>query len=226
MVMATEQVKEAAEVYIYGYPLVYDLQEVANFVSAEDKSLPIHAPYNAFAAARALIGPETKFVSPNNDTLYLIGQCDVRQGPVVLHVPDTHDRYYVLQFVATSCGSRASRQGVAAPRPKKPVSVRSRWTVSQSASRRLVAPSTAVRRGDFVVPSRRRVVHCPPCSTMHVTPGVVCTCADQRHEDRLHLVLGATRRQVRVPARQPCRGERDGPARVHAGEETLPHGDP
>ena len=47
----------------------------------------------------ALIGPETKFVSPNNDTLYLIGQCDVRQGPVVLHVPDTHDRYYVLQFV-------------------------------------------------------------------------------------------------------------------------------
>jgi hypothetical protein len=45
MVMAsTEQVKEAAEVYIYGYPLVYDLQEVANFVSAEDKSLPIHAP--------------------------------------------------------------------------------------------------------------------------------------------------------------------------------------
>jgi hypothetical protein len=67
----TEQVKEAAEVYIYGYPLVYDLQEVTNFVSAEDESLPIHAPYNAFAAARTLIGPETKFVSPNNDTLYL-----------------------------------------------------------------------------------------------------------------------------------------------------------
>jgi hypothetical protein len=95
----TEQVKEAAEVYIYGYPLVYDLQEVTSFVSAEDESLPIHAPYNAFASARTLIGPETKFVSPNNDTLYLIGQCDVRQGPVVLHVPDTHDRYYVLQFV-------------------------------------------------------------------------------------------------------------------------------
>jgi len=29
----------------------------------------------------------------------VIGQCDVRQGPLVLHVPDTHDRYYVLQFV-------------------------------------------------------------------------------------------------------------------------------
>lgn len=29
----------------------------------------------------------------------MIGQCDVRQGPLVLHVPDTHDRHYVLQFV-------------------------------------------------------------------------------------------------------------------------------
>ena len=27
------------------------------------------------------------------------GQCDVRQGPLVLHVPDTHDRYYALQFI-------------------------------------------------------------------------------------------------------------------------------
>jgi hypothetical protein len=38
-------------------------------------------------------------VSPNNDTLYLVAMLDVRQGPVVLHVPDTQDRYYVLQFV-------------------------------------------------------------------------------------------------------------------------------
>jgi hypothetical protein len=94
----TEQVKEAAEAYIYGYPLVYDLQEVAEFVEGGG-SLPIRAPYNAFAYARRLLGPETKFVSPNNDTLYVIAMLDVRQGPVVLHVPDTHDRYYVLQFI-------------------------------------------------------------------------------------------------------------------------------
>jgi hypothetical protein len=94
----TEQVKDAAEAYIYGYPLVYDLQEVAEFVEGGG-SLPIQAPYNSFAYARRLLGPETKFVSPNNDTLYVIAMLDVRQGPVVLHVPDTHDRYYVLQFV-------------------------------------------------------------------------------------------------------------------------------
>jgi hypothetical protein len=93
-----EQVKNAAEAYVYGYPLVYDLQEVAEFVEGGG-SLPIQAPYNTFAYARRLLGPETKFVSPNNDTLYVIAMLDVRQGPVVLHVPDTHDRYYVLQFV-------------------------------------------------------------------------------------------------------------------------------
>ena len=93
-----EQVKDAAEVYIYGYPLVYDLKAVADNVEGSP-SLPIHASYNSFAYARQLLGPETKFVSPNNDTLYVIGQCDVRQGPLVLHVPDTADRYYVLQFV-------------------------------------------------------------------------------------------------------------------------------
>jgi hypothetical protein len=93
-----EQIKDAAAAYVYGYPLVYDLKEVATFVEGGG-SLPVQAPYNTFAYARRLLGPETKFVSPNNDTLYVIGQCDVRQGPLVLHVPDTGDRYYVLQFV-------------------------------------------------------------------------------------------------------------------------------
>jgi hypothetical protein len=93
-----QQVKDAAEVYVYGYPLVYDLQEVANFVEGAG-SFPVQAPYNSFGYARRLLGPETKFVSPNNDTLYVIAMMDVRQGPVVLHVPDTHDRYYVLQFI-------------------------------------------------------------------------------------------------------------------------------
>src|SRR4029450_13077218 len=40
-----------------------------------------------------------QLVPPNNDPLYVIAMLDVRQGPVVLHVPDTQDRYYVLQFV-------------------------------------------------------------------------------------------------------------------------------
>jgi len=93
-----EQVKDAAAAYVYGYPLVYDLKEVASSVEGGG-ALPMQAPYNSFAYARRLLGPETRFVSPNNDTLYVVGQCDVRQGPLVLHVPDTGDRYYVLQFI-------------------------------------------------------------------------------------------------------------------------------
>lgn len=93
-----EQVKLAAEAYIYGYPLVYSLHEIAAFVEGSDR-FPMQAPFNEFGHARRLAGPKFKFVSPNNDTTYSIAMCDVRQEPLVLHVPDTADRYYVLQFV-------------------------------------------------------------------------------------------------------------------------------
>jgi hypothetical protein len=93
-----ESVQLAAKAYIYGYPLVYDLKEVAEFVTGGG-ALPVQAAFNEFGYARELLGPETKFVSPNNDTLYTLAMCDVRQGPLVLHVPDTAGRYYVLQFV-------------------------------------------------------------------------------------------------------------------------------
>ena len=38
-------------------------------------------------------------MSINNDTIYSIAQVDVSGGPVLLRVPDTAGRYYVLQFV-------------------------------------------------------------------------------------------------------------------------------
>ncbi len=93
-----ERVQLAAQIYIYGYPLVYNLHEIDGFAN-NVASLPFSAPYNQFGYARELLGPETEFVSPNNDTLYVLAARDVRQGPLVLHVPDTGGRYYVLQFV-------------------------------------------------------------------------------------------------------------------------------
>ncbi len=93
-----ERIRAAAEVYVYGYPLVYSLTETAGFAEGQS-SLPVGAPWNEFGYARELLGPETTFVSPNNDTLYVIAALDLRSGPLVLHVPDTADRYYVLQFV-------------------------------------------------------------------------------------------------------------------------------
>ncbi len=92
------QVDAAAKTYIYGYPLVYNLREIARLATT-DNVIGVAAPLNQFASARALLDPSAKFVTPNNDTLYTVAACDVSAGPVVLQVPDTHDRYYVLQFV-------------------------------------------------------------------------------------------------------------------------------
>ena len=50
-------------------------------------------------------------------TLYVLAACDVRQGPLVLHVPDTGGRYYVLSSSTlgrtTSPISGAARRGPA-----------------------------------------------------------------------------------------------------------------
>jgi hypothetical protein len=95
-----EKIKVAAQVFIYGYPLVYSLNEIGKFPRGTATLYPGKVlPYNTFGYMRELIGPEAHFVSPNNDTLYLVMIGDVRNGPLVLHVPDTQDRYYVLQFV-------------------------------------------------------------------------------------------------------------------------------
>jgi hypothetical protein len=96
---AAEQVKLAAEAFIYGYPLVYNMHEITKFPSGPNLVGPEALPYNKFGYARSLLTPKAHFVSPNNDTLYLIAICDVRNGPLVLHVPNTNDRYYGLQFI-------------------------------------------------------------------------------------------------------------------------------
>jgi hypothetical protein len=93
-----DKVKAAVQTYLYGYPLVYNLTEVAGLVAGRS-ALGAPAPLNTFGAARNLLGPDAKFVTPNNDTLYLIAACDLSGGPLVLDVPDTDDRYYGLQFV-------------------------------------------------------------------------------------------------------------------------------
>ncbi len=93
-----ERVRLAAEAYFYGYPLVYSMHEIAKFPTGSNLvGKPIS--YNQFGHGRYLADPDIHFVSPNNDTLYTVAVCDLRNGPLVLHTPDTHGRYYVLQFV-------------------------------------------------------------------------------------------------------------------------------
>jgi hypothetical protein len=88
----------ATDAYIYGFPLVCDLHQVTRVSRRGLGSLP-PAPFNSFGHASALAGPDAGFVSVNNDTIYSIAQVDVSGGPLLLRVPDTAGRYYVLQFV-------------------------------------------------------------------------------------------------------------------------------
>jgi hypothetical protein len=88
----------AAEAFVYGFPLVYDLSEIERFTRVGMGSLA-PAALNVFSHATALAGPKDTFVSINNDTVYSIANVDVSGGPVRLEVPDSSGRYYVLQFV-------------------------------------------------------------------------------------------------------------------------------
>jgi len=88
----------AAEAYVYGFALVFNLQEIGR-VSRQGLGSVAPAPFNSFSHASRLAGPDDRFVSINNDTVYSVAQVDLSGGPVLLRVPDTAGRYYVLQFV-------------------------------------------------------------------------------------------------------------------------------
>ena len=68
---------------------------------------------NVFVLARELLGSgRSKVVTPNNDTLYVNTWLDLRQGPLVIEVPDTAGRYYVLgllDFYTNPFGSIGQR---------------------------------------------------------------------------------------------------------------------
>lgn len=84
-----DQVREIAErAYIYAYPLV--------LLNATESVMPInhltHVPAFPDATFRLI-------VRPNADTLYSTAWLDVSKEPILLHVPDTGGRFYLLQFM-------------------------------------------------------------------------------------------------------------------------------
>ncbi|WP_432261823.1 DUF1254 domain-containing protein [Cupriavidus sp. TMH.W2] len=109
----------ATEAYIYAYPMV--LMEVTRRVStnveAPDSSR-IRAPMNQFVHAAAF--PDDRFdtvVRPNADTLYSTLWFDVTREPLIISVPDSGERYYLLPAldmwtdVFTSPGTRTTGNG-------------------------------------------------------------------------------------------------------------------
>lgn len=86
------------QAYIYGYPLVL-VDRTRQLQTKLDTTIqPALTASNVFFYET--ITPEFKdVVTPNVDTVYGAAFLDLSQNPVVLNVPDTNDRYYVMQIM-------------------------------------------------------------------------------------------------------------------------------
>ena len=91
----------AEEAVVYAFPL-HEMSRMRAATSPQRTDIAGEAPKphrwcNVFTHARQLLGAgKSRVVTPNNDTLYTNAWLDLGDGPLVIDVPDTAGRYYVL----------------------------------------------------------------------------------------------------------------------------------
>jgi hypothetical protein len=89
----------AADAYVFGYPLVL-MDVTRRAMTAVPAPSKTSAPVNQFAHVREF--PDASFtdvVSPNADTLYSSAWLDLAAEPMVLSVPETGKRYYLMELL-------------------------------------------------------------------------------------------------------------------------------
>jgi hypothetical protein len=90
----------AVEAYVYFYPLITMDLTRKQLTNVEPGKSALGGPMNTFANVPAF--PPADFravVRPNFDTLYSAGYLDLTRGPMVVSVPDTGGRYYLLPML-------------------------------------------------------------------------------------------------------------------------------
>jgi hypothetical protein len=88
----------AATAYTFAYPLV--LIDVTRRTDLERRARAGLQGANHFVHAQVFPDDHSRIViRPNADTLYSIAWLDLSREPILLHVPDTHGRYYVMQLL-------------------------------------------------------------------------------------------------------------------------------
>jgi len=108
----------ARDAYVYGYPLVstYVTKQVMTNVASPQPNG--HAPVNQFGSLTRF--PTAAFrtvTAPNVNTLYSSAFLDLGKEPILVHVPSTNGRYYVMEVldgwtnVFASPGSRTTGTG-------------------------------------------------------------------------------------------------------------------
>jgi len=116
--MKTEEIRDSAEqAYIFGYPLLL-MDITAETATAVPRPQGAKAPRNQFAHLESYPDPSfIEVVSPNADTLYSSAFLDLCRGPMVLSLPDTGGRYYLMPMldawtnVFASPGTRTTGSG-------------------------------------------------------------------------------------------------------------------
>jgi len=87
------EIKSIAErAYDFAYPLVLMEHTRKAFLEVDTENQLANIPEF----------PDFKYhrvVRPNADTLYSVAWIDLSRQPIVLHLPDTKGRYYLMQFL-------------------------------------------------------------------------------------------------------------------------------
>jgi hypothetical protein len=90
----------AVEAYVYFYPLItMDLTRL-QLTNVEPDKVPLRNPMNMFANVPEYPAADVRVVvRPNFDTLYSSGWLDLSKEPMIVSVPDTGGRYYLLPIL-------------------------------------------------------------------------------------------------------------------------------
>ncbi|MBM7060268.1 DUF1254 domain-containing protein [Pseudomonas sp. UL073] len=98
--LSADEAKEIArEAYVYAYPLVL-MKVTKNVATNVEHPAGLMAPVNQLAHARAFPDPNfTVVVRPNADTLYSALSFDVSQEPLLVEIPDSAGRYYLMPWL-------------------------------------------------------------------------------------------------------------------------------
>ena len=90
---------DAVDAYIYGVAPVEMYRTVQQMVVTGEHFV-VTGAFNRYHHSPKLATAKDRWVvAPNNDTLYSNAWLDLSQGPVILRVPNTGERYYVLQLM-------------------------------------------------------------------------------------------------------------------------------
>ena len=99
-VQATPKLEAVAEhAYFYGLQQAIYYGQRWTYTQNETKDNIVYSGLNQFAWVRKQITPDYPVVTPNATTLYGAGFLDLREGPVVIEVPEITDRYFSVQVM-------------------------------------------------------------------------------------------------------------------------------